>query len=386
MSHAEPAARGEDVLLALAYHTWADGLARQLSWSPDQIALHLMRDTSIGSVVVSNPLRSQVARVKRSGRDIDAGLPQVPRRRLVQPRRWRRQDAPSIPTTVRAYRHLDSWLAGQGRRAGQDRPVLVTCHPVLAAVADPERWSDVVYYGWDDWLTYPKHAHLRDLIAHSYAEMAARDVNVIGVTRAIVDRIGSPRRTVVPNGLTSADHEVDVEPPAWFSALTGPVALYVGALQERVDVDALHRCALELPDWTFVLVGPMQDPARFERLREVPNVRVLPPEPRPVALAMMARATVCLVPHRRTPMSEAMSPLKLYEYLAEGASVVATDLEPMRDVSPHCLLVEQGAPLAPAVLAAAAGPRATEVEVDAFRAHHDWRNRYLAWRSAALGR
>ncbi|MBC2931417.1 glycosyltransferase [Nocardioides sp. zg-1228] len=372
--------------LALAYHTWADGLTRQFAWSPDRLAVHLLDDTSLDSVVVANPLRSHLERLRGRGQAAEL-LPDRPRRHLVQPRRWRRQDSPSVESSLATYRRLDHWLAAASRRLGQERPVLVSCHPLLAAVADDRHWSDVVYYGWDDWLTYPNHAHLTDLVAHGYELMAEREVNVIGVTRAIVDRVGSPRGSVVPNGINGMDHEPGgAAVPGWFEELDGPVALYVGALQERVDVEAVRRLALDLPDWQVVLVGPLQDPPRFARLAEVPNVHVMPPEPRPVVLELMARATVCLIPHRRTPMSEAMSPLKLYEYLASGARVVATDLEPMRGVSDRCLLVEEGTPLAPAVLTACEVPRPSAEELAAFRSAHDWSSRYRDWRIAAFGR
>jgi hypothetical protein len=100
---------------------------------------------------------------------------------------------------------------------------------------------------------------------------------------------------------------------------------------------------------------------------------------------MMAASDVCLIPHRRTPMSVAMSPLKLYEYLGAGAPVVATDLPPLRGVSDRCLLIKPGSALAPAVLAAAALPAASGEEVAAFRQQNDWSRRYQSWRAAALG-
>ncbi len=269
-------------------------------------------------------------------------------------------------------------------RTASGPPCWSAAIPVLAAVADQDRWADVVYYGWDDWLSYWRLRHARELMTWSYRQMAERQVRVIGVTEAIVDRIGSPRSAVVPNGISAVDHESPAPPPAWFAELTGPVALYAGTMQERVDVDALVRCAVDLPAWTFVLVGPLQDPLLFAELSRLPNVHIRPSEPRAAVLSMMAAAQVCLVPHRRTPMTEAMSPLKLYEYLASGAVVVATDLPPLRGVSERVLLVEPGAAWAPAVLAAARVPAASAGELASIRAEHDWSERYRTWRDAAL--
>jgi glycosyltransferase involved in cell wall biosynthesis len=263
--------------------------------------------------------------------------------------------------------------------------VLVSCNPVLAAAADRTAWADVVYYGWDDWLSYPPFRAAKPFFLECYAQMAARDVNVIGVTQAIVDRIGAPRGTVVPNGIWAADYDQLGSVPPWFADLERPIALYVGSLEERIDVAALDQCAHDLPDWTIVLVGPMQQPSLFARLAERPNVVMGGFERRPSVLAMMATADVCLIPHRRTAMSVAMSPLKLYEYLAAGAPVVATDLPPMRGVSERCLLIEPGEPLASAVLAAAELPVASVEELTKFRRENDWSQRYRAWRAAALG-
>ena len=108
-------------------------------------------------------------------------------------------------------------------------------------------------------------------------------------------------------------------------------------------------------------------------------------QPRSVALSMMAGADVCLVPHRLTPMSVAMSPLKLYEYLAAGAPVVATDLPPKPHNPERLQPVPPGARLAPAVLAAAALPKVSLAELAGFRQENDWSQRYQLWRAALDG-
>jgi teichuronic acid biosynthesis glycosyltransferase TuaH len=313
----------------------------------------------------------------------DAEFPYGPSRLFLQPWRWRRHDSLRMSSAMHAYARLDRWLRA---RAFEDKnPVLITCHPVLAAVADRSAWADVVYYGWDDWLSYPPFGRAKSLLSSSYSQMAAHDVNVIGVTQAILDRIGARRSTVVPNGITSADYDELDPAPKWFTDLPRPVALYAGALEDRVDVGALEECAKDLPSWTFVLVGPLIRPELFAGLAERPNVSMPGQQPRSVALALMSEADVCLIPHRRTPMSVAMSPLKLYEYLGAGAPVVAADLPPMRHISKRCLLVEPGTRLAPAVLAAAALPKVSPAELAVFRRVNDWSQRYQLWRAAALG-
>jgi glycosyltransferase involved in cell wall biosynthesis len=382
---APPEPAHTSVVFALAYQTWADAVERDMSWSADRIAYHLIGDPEINALVVADPLRSQLARLRKREIAHDANFPKNESRSLVRPRRLRRHDSLRWLPNLRAYSRLERWLQEHALSYDAAAPVLVTCHPVLAAVADRSAWADVVYYGWDDWLSYPPFRPAHKMLSRSYVEMAVRDVNVIGVTQAIVDRIGAPRGSVVPNGISAADYDRIGPLPQWFTELSGPIALYAGSLEERVDVAAVEECARYLPNWTIVLVGHMATPPLFAGLAARPNVVVRARELRASALAMMAAADVCLIPHRRTPMSVAMSPLKLYEYLGAGAPVVATDLPPLRGVSDRCLLIDPGSPLAPAVLAAAALPAASAAEVAAFREQNDWSRRYQAWRAAALG-
>ena len=57
-------------------------------------------------------------------------------------------------------------------------------------------------------------------------------------------------------------------------------------------------------------------------------------------VATLRNADLCLLAHRRTPLTEAMSPLKIYEYLAAGMPVIATDLPPVRGIDERVLLAD----------------------------------------------
>lgn len=375
----------DSVVFSLAYQTWANAVGQGMSWSADRMMEQLLADPAIRQVVVADPLRSHMSRLRRAHRTSADGFPADERRHLIHPYRARRRDAPDIGASARAYGRLDNWLARRASKLGAAGSVLVTTHPVLAAVANPDAWADIVFYGWDDWAAYPPFAHFEELIRWSYGRMAAHGVSVIGVTEAIVERIGSPRGVVVPNGISAAEFD-DVAPgPGWFSQICGPVAFYAGSLEERIDVAALIDLADSLPDWTVVLIGFPNALSHFDELRQRPNVVLRGPEPRRTVLHMMGEADVCLIPHRETPMTVAMSPLKLYEYLGAGAQVVATDLPPMRGVSDRCRLVPPGESLVTAVLEAASAPKADAAEVRRFRSANDWAERYRLWRSVALG-
>lgn len=373
-----------DLVFALAFHTWSDAAGRAFSWSADAMAQALTRDPDRGRTVIANPWRSAAGLVRRRRGHRDAGFPDTQELALYQPLRLRRGDPSTHAGLTRSYLRLDARLARYAVRRGLREPVLVTCHPVHAAVAHRSRWSDVVYYAWDDWLSFPPFSAQRSTYAWAYREIAARDTNVVGVTTAIADRIQARRSTVVPNGIHAADFESLPPVPSWYAALPRPLGLYAGSIEERVDLQLVAMCARALPGWSFVLVGHQENAGLTDALRALPNVVLGGHQPRSRVLAMMAGADVGLIPHRDTPMTRAMSPLKLYEYLAAGVPVVASDLAPVRGVSDRCLLAGNREEFVAAVPAAAALGACDPAELRDFRLRHDWASRYRVWKTAVL--
>src|SRR5207253_4163576 len=123
-------------------------------------------------------------------------------------------------------------------------------------------------------------------------------------------------------------------------------------------------------------------PSRLAPRRLVPTVRPPPPAPRPAVVGLVTAADACLLPHLANALPRAMSPLKLYEYLAGGAPVAALDLEPIRDVSPRVVIRED---LGVAIAEALALGRAPEAERRAFAEANSWKSRQEPILRLALG-
>src|SRR5204863_10127389 len=102
----------------------------------------------------------------------------------------------------------------------------------------------------------------------------------------------------------------------WFARLGGPRLLYVGSLDDRLDIGLLDALASAMPNASIVLVGPLLDARHLAPLGRHANVALRPPVARKELAALVAAADACLIPHVRNPLTEGMSPLKLYEYLA----------------------------------------------------------------------
>ena len=101
---------------------------------------------------------------------------------------------------------------------------------------------------------------------------------------------------------------------------------------------------------------------------------------------MIGGADVCLIPHARNELTAAMSPLKLFEYLAGGRPVAAVDLPPIAAVRGRVVLVGEGEDFVPAVGSALELGPAPEDERLAFVREHAWSGRFERAARARAGR
>jgi glycosyltransferase involved in cell wall biosynthesis len=144
------------------------------------------------------------------------------------------------------------------------------------------------------------------------------------------------RACVIPNGC-------DVPDDPEFPGLAGerpPRVLYAGQLYPWKGVDVLVAAMAQLPDARLVVLGGMQGEPDFARVREriaAHGLAARTEMPGSVAQARvaaeLARASVVVVPFLRSAMTERhTSPIKLFEAMAAGRPIVASDLPSTREV------------------------------------------------------
>ena len=104
---------------------------------------------------------------------------------------------------------------------------------------------------------------------------------------------------------------------------------YVGAIAEWFDVD-LVLAAADLPDVKVELYGAVSPEARVEPLRQRSNVTFHGEIPHSAVCDAMDSLDVCLLPFDIRPLTESTDPVKVYEYLARGKSVVASPLPELK--------------------------------------------------------
>jgi glycosyltransferase involved in cell wall biosynthesis len=178
----------------------------------------------------------------------------------------------------------------------------------------------------DDEAGLPEQRRVR---ARHPAVMERADV-VTASAPALVSAHLSERSDIllVENGVDPDRFGGEHHVPDALSSLEGPIIGYHGAVARWFDFDLFAGVAEALPSFRFVFVGPV-DPgvqARFEDVVALPNVFSFDAVHSDEIADYVASFDVGIIPFVVDSLTAAVSPLKMYEFLAAGVPVVATPL------------------------------------------------------------
>jgi teichuronic acid biosynthesis glycosyltransferase TuaH len=380
------AGTGADVLFTFSFETYHDARYRGMMRPPDRLLQTLQSSPRVRRLLVVNPYRSWPSLLKRAARRDRLRFPATAERSLHQPLRWRRHDPVDIDEVRRTYRRLDAKLRRAAARRGLEHPHVITANPLIAAFVPFEWAASVTYFARDDWSShYDRQAYWPAFDA-AYAEMARSGRRVIAVSQQIIDRIGpTGPHAVVPNGVAEDEWVGSAPPePAWLARIPHPRATYTGTLDMRLDAEGIISLAVSHPRLQIILLGPTTDDGHVERLRLHPNIHLPGRVGRAELVAVLRHSDVCLLAHRRMPLTEAMSPLKVYEYLAAGCPVVSVDLAPVRRLGDRVTITDTVEDFADVIVDVIAKGDISEDERLRFVAENSWARRHETMLDLAL--
>jgi glycosyltransferase involved in cell wall biosynthesis len=226
--------------------------------------------------------------------------------------------------------------AGRGRLL----VIIESPHPAFEpAIAGLRvRGARVVYDLIDDWASglgagwYDRAAE--DLIAAGSDVLVASSHSLVA---GLAGRTGRPVK-LVPNAVNGRifDPSVSYDRPSDLPA-GWPQIMYVGSLWGRwFDWQLVQAVAEAYPRGTLTLIGDYRGQCPYPQPR---NMFFLGLKAQRDLPGYLAHADVGLIPFQRTPLTQAMSHLKVFEYLAMRVPVVATPSVELQNL-PHVHLAE----------------------------------------------
>jgi glycosyltransferase involved in cell wall biosynthesis len=208
-----------------------------------------------------------------------------------------------------------------------DRPLFWVNTPTGWPVVRTLGRRGLVYQRTDEYASYKFDNFNADYVRTVDEELLRRADLVLHVDHDLHARTQARTRRAVlmEQGVDERFFESSSEgPPADMPVACGPVVGYVGTLEShKFNAELVRNTACQLPDCSFVIVGPYHQNA--DCLRGLPNVHFLGARPHDQILRYVRAFDVCMLPTAKTTWGLHCKPIKLMEYLAMDRPVVATD-------------------------------------------------------------
>jgi teichuronic acid biosynthesis glycosyltransferase TuaH len=247
-----------------------------------------------------------------------------------------------LPNSIPAARAVNEWflrrhLKSLVRKLHIVNPILWINDHAAVHLVDHLGESGTVYDITDDWLTLAQSPRLTALIRRQDQTLCEKADAIIACSTHLVElkRSFSEKMSLIPNGVDLERYARPLLPPKDLTPLKAshPLVGYVGTIHpDRLDVPLLIEVAKILPQATFLLIGPNHlDSTDRDRLALLPNVKLKAPIPFEDVPAWMQAFDVAMTPHRVTPFTESLNPIKLWEYLAVGRPIVSTPVAGFRE-------------------------------------------------------
>jgi len=213
---------------------------------------------------------------------------------------------------------------------------------------------------------------VRKAMADQEDELLA-EADVVVASSASLEQHALRKRKDVVLLRNAGDYEHFAKTPRASNAR--PVIGYYGAIADWFDSALVADLAERRPDWDFLLIGSTYG-ADISRLARMPNVSLPGEEPYESLPEWLGRFDVAIIPFKRTKLTEATNPVKVYEMLAGGKPIVSVPLPEVAALAPLVRLASNADEFEREIAAVLAHPDEGIEERRAFAKEHTWERRF----------
>lgn len=211
-------------------------------------------------------------------------------------------------------------------READEKVYAVTTIPIVADLIGRLRVDRWTYYCVDDFSVWPGLD--QQTMGRMECDVIRKCDEVVAVSETLVDHVAAQGKSahLLPHGV---DLSLWQDPQSRglrskLQHLPGSMIVFWGVIDRRMNVEWIRRLSADLEQGTIVLAGRLDEPD--PALLGIDKVVHVPPLALEQLPELGQMADVLIMPYADLPVTRAMQPLKLLEYLATGKPVVASDL------------------------------------------------------------
>lgn len=201
--------------------------------------------------------------------------------------------------------------------------ILWVSNPIAEYLKTAAKFDRLIYYCGDDFGSFQgvdvKQINMAESQLYQNAQLiifASKDLQ----DKREIECTG--RVLLVPHGVAESRFATSEIKPKLLEGRSGPIIGYVGIFEEWIDLDLLIYLIQENPELNFCLIGDTK--GHTKSLKKFSNVILTGQLRHAVLPNYLQYFDVGLLLYRDLPMTRAITPLKLYEYYAQGIPVVST--------------------------------------------------------------
>lgn len=207
--------------------------------------------------------------------------------------------------------------------------------PLAFKMKKEHNWI-IIYDCMDEWNTFSG-------IGKNVLEQESQLVkmaDVLTVTAALLYHKWEslkPSCTIVRNACDYG-HFIKAASNHLLSKIKRPIIGFMGGIADWFDVKMIYYAATCKKEWSFVLLGGIF--TNISSIENLPNIYIWGNKPYVDMPSYLFDFDVCLIPFKKNKITEAVDPVKLYEYFSLGKPVVARALSEIQQYKDYLYLYD----------------------------------------------
>lgn len=252
---------------------------------------------------------------------------------------------PSIPLQkspfIRRFNRflLSAMLKFYTNRIGIRQEVLWTYNPLTVHLINLKDFKKIIYHCVDDVKAHPRMP--AEVFVQAEEALAKQSHLIFTTSQKLTEmqKKWNPNTYYFPNvadfkHFSKARDESTIIPNDLLK-IPKPRIGFIGAISDyKIDFKLIRFIAETRRDWSIVLIGKIGegDPwTSRSLLQNIPNIYLMGPRPYAELPGYLKGFDAAILPNIRNTYTESMFPMKFFEYLASGKSVISVDLPALRE-------------------------------------------------------